>query len=677
MASRGTSAPPARFLPPDPRVDEPYLLTPRTAMRLTVLGAVALVLFAVLFLRLWGLQVLAGAQHRQAALDNQLRTVAIEAPRGPILDRHGRVLVRNVASTAVVLWPGDLPQGAGRDTELRRLSRLLGLPLPRIRALIRERREDPLTPVTLKVAVRPEQVAYIYEHQEELRGVEIRQTYLRYYNSQALAAQVLGYVGEISQEQLDRLGREGYRPGDRIGQSGVEAAYDRYLRGRAGIAQRRVDAYGRPRGPLILSQAPTPGNAVRLTIDIALQRAAERALAYGMRLARENGAWAANGGAIVALDPSTGEVLAMASAPTYKPSVYTGRVDREKLAPLLEPEAAERANYPALNRATAAIYPPGSTFKPVTALAALQEHLITPDRALPCTGSYTVAGVTGPGQIFRNWDPFVNEPMTMPVALATSCDTYFYRLGYEFYKLPAGRGHPLQAWASRFGFGGSTGIDIGPEERGILPTPEWREATYTKESDPCCWRIDRLWKPGDSIQLAIGQKDIAVTPLQMARFYAMLANGGRLVTPHVVASVEQPGTDATGSTVLRRFQPPPPQDVGVDPLALRVVRDGLLLATRDPRGTSYPVFRGFPVPVAGKTGTAEKVVRLPGQPQPLLLDQSWWCGYAPADRPTIALCVVIENGGHGGTAAAPAALKVLERFFSVRSSMGFGPIHSD
>lgn len=677
MAEGGSSRVQARFLPPDPRVGEPYLLTPRTALRLTILGGVAVVAFAILLLRLWSLQVLSGSHHRQAALDNQLRTVTIEAPRGPILDRHGRVLVRNVASTAVVLWPSDLPQGAGRDTELRLLSRVLDLPLARIRARIRARREEPLTPVTLKVAVRPEQVAYIYEHQSQLRGVEIKQTYLRYYNSQALAAQVLGYVGEISEEQLDRMRGEGYRPGDRIGQTGVEAAYDRYLRGQPGLAERRVDALGRPRGPLTLTQAPTPGNAVRLTIDIALQRAAERALAYGIRLAHQNGDWAANGGSVVALDPNTGEVLAMASAPTFKPAVYAGRVDREKLLPLLDPEAARQANYPGLNRATAAIYPPGSTFKPVTALAALQEHLITPDRALPCTGSYTVPGETGPGQTFRNWDPFVNQPMTMAVALAASCDTYFYRLGHEFYKLPAGRGHPLQAWASRFGIGGSTGIDIGPEETGILPTPEWREATYTRETDPCCWRIDRIWKPGDSIQLAIGQKDLAVTPLQMARFYALLANGGRLVTPHVVASVEQPGSDVTGSTVLRSFQPPPPQDVGLDPAALQVVREGLLLATQDPRGTSYPVFRGFPVSVAGKTGTAEKVVQLPDQPQPLLLDQSWWCGYAPADRPTIALCVVIENGGHGGTAAAPAALKVLERFFSVPASETFGPIHSD
>ena len=677
MASAGSRPSLPRFLPPDPRVDEPYLLTPRTAMRITILGAIALVAFAVLFLRLWSLQILAGAEHRQTALDNQLRTVAIEAPRGPILDRHGRVLVRNVASTAVVLWPSDLPQGAGRDTILRQLARILGLRLETIKARIRARRDDPLTPITLKVAVRPEQVAYIYEHQEQLRGVEVKQTYLRYYNSQALGAQVLGYVGEISKEQLARMRKDGYRPGDRIGQIGVEAAYDQYLRGQPGIAERRVDALGRPRGPLALAQAPVPGNAVRLTIDIALQRAAERALSYGIRLAHQNGDWAADGGAIVALDPNTGEVLAMASAPTYKPAVYAGRVDREKLRPLLDPEAAKEANYPALNRATAAIYPPGSTFKPVTALAALQEHLITPDQALPCTGSYRASGVTGPGQTFRNWDPYVNEPMTMPVALATSCDTYFYRLGYEFYKLPADRGHPLQAWASRFGFGGSTGIDIGPEEKGILPTPEWREATYTKETDPCCWRIDRLWKPGDSIQLAIGQKDIAVTPLQMARFYAMLADGGRLVTPHVVASVEQPGSDATSSTVLRSFQPPPPQDTGVDPAALAVVKEGLLLATSDRRGTSAAVFRGFPIPVAGKTGTAEKVVSLPGQSRPLLLDQSWWCGYAPADRPRIALCVVIENGGHGGTAAAPAALKVLEQFFSVKASEPFGPIHSD
>jgi penicillin-binding protein 2 len=677
LASTSGSGPPyPSFLPPDPRVEEPYLLTPQMAMRVAILGAVALVAFAVLLLRLWSLQILAPEVHRQAALENQLRRLPIDAPRGPILDRSGRVLVRNVASNAVVLWPASLPKGDGRHTELRRLSELLDIPFWKLRALIRRHRSEPITPVTLRVAVHPAKVAYLYEHASEFPGVRIKQTYLRYYNSESLFAQGLGYVGEISEEQLERMRRDGYRAGDRIGQSGVEAAYDKWLRGAPGIEELRVDSLGRLKGGLTITEAPQPGKAVRLTIDIGLQRAAERALTFGIALARENGEWAADGGAIVALDPNSGDVLAMASSPTYRPSVYAGRIDPDEIKPLLDAKVARQANYPGLNRVTSAIYPPGSVFKPVTALSALQEHVVTPYSPLACTGTYTVPGVTGPGQTFRNWDTGVSRMMAMSEAIAASCDTYFYRLGYAFYGLPPERGHPLQAWASRFGLGGSTGIDIGPEERGILPTPEWREATYTKETDPCCWRIDRIWKPGDSIQLSIGQKDIAVTPLQMARFYAMIANGGKLVTPHVVADVEEPGGSNAAPTVIRSYQPPPAQDSGVDPTALQVVRDSLLDATHASYGTSSAVFGNFPIPVAGKTGTAEKVVQLPGYSTGLLLDQSWWCGYAPADRPTIALCAVIENGGHGGSAAAPAALKVFERFFRVKAP-AIGEIHSD
>src|SRR5207244_1805049 len=182
-----------------------------------------------------------------------------------------------------------------------------------------------------------------------------------------------------------------------------------------------------------------------------------------------------------------------------------------------------------------------------------------------------------------------------------SCDTYFYALGDQFWALPADRGSPLQRWAARFGFGAHTGVDLGPEATGLLPTPAWRKQTYTKQTDPCCYQIDELWKPGDSIQLAIGQKDLLVTPLQMARFYALVANGGKLVTPHVVADVEQPGANGGPSVVLRRFEPPAPQQSGVDPGALAVVRDGLYLATHDPNGTSSGVFGAFPIPIAGKT----------------------------------------------------------------------------
>jgi penicillin-binding protein 2 len=647
------------FLPPDPKVEEPYLLTPRMAMRVAILGGIALIAFGVLFLRLWSLQILSPDKYRTAAVENQLRRDSIEAPRGTIVDRQGRVIVRNVSSTAVVVWPASLQKGSGRDTEVRELAKILDIPFWKLRQKIRAHQNDPLTPVTLKVAVSPEVMDYLDEHQSEFPGVDLKQTYLRSYPAEELFAQGLGYVGEISPEQLKHMRKEGYVAGDRIGQSGVEAAFDQVLRGDDGLAELRVDSLGRPKSELLVTKIPKPGDSVRLTIDIALQRAAERALQHGIALAHEDGEWAANGGSIVALDPNNGDILAMASYPTFRPSVFTGRGEKQ-LEPLLDAETARRENYPALNRATAAIYPPGSTFKPITALAALQEHLVDQYSQLPCTGSYTVPGVTGADQVFRNWDPNVNRPMAMSEAIAASCDTYFYRLGTMFYDLPPERGHPLQAWASRFGIGASTGVDIGPEERGILPTPEWREATYTNE-------IDKLWKPGDSIQLTIGQKDVAVTPLQMARFFALVANGGKVVTPHVVAAVEKTGGQNAAPTVVRSFQPPPAVDSGVDPTAIEVIQSALYDATHASYGTASSVFGNFSIPVAGKTGTAEKVVELPGYGYPLLLDQAWWCGYAPADSPSIAVCAVIENGGHGGTAAAPAALKVFEQHFKTKA----------
>jgi penicillin-binding protein 2 len=304
-----------------------------------------------------------------------------------------------------------------------------------------------------------------------------------------------------------------------------------------------------------------------------------------------------------------------------------------------------------LNRAIAGLYPPGSTWKPVTALAAMRERLVSAFSPLPCTGSMEIDGTT-----FNNWNRYINEAMTMEKALAASCDTYFYQLGKDFYDLPAQYGSPLQKWAAAFGFGKPTGLDVGGEQAGLLPTPQWRQKTFPDE-------IDKLWKSGDSVQLAIGQKDLLVTPLQMARFYALIANGGKVVTPHLVSTVEQPGNRGAVKQVFS----PRPRTVHVDPAELRAVQDGLYLATHASYGTSAGVFSTFPVKIAGKTGTAEKSVDLGGFQR--MMDQAWWCGYGPTEpTPELVVCVVIENGGHGGTAAAPAALKVFESYFGKQAA---------
>jgi penicillin-binding protein 2 len=409
----------------------------------------------------------------------------------------------------------------------------------------------------------------------------------------------------------------------------------------------------------LLAAAPQPGQTVRLTIDTQLQIAAQNALDDGIQRARNSGQWAADGGAIVALSPKDGSILAMASSPTYDPSVYSGRrTGRELAAQGLTPKTALDRNYPSLNRALDGTYPPGSAFKPLTAIAALQEHLIKPYSFYPCTGSYVAPEDTA-HHVFHNWDRFVNQGMDLPTAIAQSCDTYFYRVGNKFYLLPKDRGQPIQRWARRFGFGRTSGSDLTPQARGLVPTIGWRHRMYTRRTDPTNWQVDRLWKPGDSIQLAIGQKDLTVTPLQMARFYAAIANGGKLVTPHILMDVENPN-----GTIVPTTAPPAPRPIpGLDPANLKIVQQGLFEATHDPFGTSYGVFGGFLPPIAGKTGTAQKFVRLPGFTG--LRDQSWWCGYGPADDAKIVVCAVIENGGEGGAAAAPAAERVFAKFFNV------------
>ncbi len=629
-------------------MEEPYRVTPKLAVRVAILGVIAIALFCALFFRLWALQVISGDEYRVDAVNNQIRSFRIEATRGTIIDRDGELLVTNGGGTIVRLWPATLAEltKERRQAMLAELSELLSIPVPEIQAKLRRGREvDPLSPVTIKRSVHEPKVNYLLEHQSEFPGVQISETQLRRYERDTLAPHVLGYVAEISPEQLGRLQGD-YAPGDTIGYTGVEATYDTFLRGTPGEGQVPVDAAGRVTGEREFSSLPQPGNAIRLTIDADLQAAAEDAIREGIEFAQEHyeNGWAANGGSIVAMDPRNGEILALASFPLYDPKIFVGRRDPKKLAKLDEPEA----NAPTLNRATAGLYPPGSTFKPVTALAAMMAGELRADEFIQCVGEREIDD-----QVFKNWDEFVNEPMELTKALAASCDTYFYDVALRFFER---EDSPLQDWATRMGFGTITAIDIGPEGEGLVPTPEWRREYFETE-------IDKLWTSGDSVQLAIGQGDLLVTPLQMTRFYAMIANGGMLVNPHLVQSVEEVSSEQAPPLVLRDFNPAEPTDVGIDPTAVRVVQEGLLDATHAEYGTSASVFGAFDVPIAGKTGTAEKWVKTAGYEG--LLDQSWWCGYGPVDNPEITVCALIENGGKGAVSAAPAALRVFEEYFGV------------
>lgn len=653
---------PGRFLPGDPRVEEPYRLTPQLAFRVAILALLTLAIFAVLFLRLWALQVLSGDKYLAAANDNRVRTLRLEAPRGPVLDRYGHVVVDNVPGFRLELWPADLPKTWNTQrSELQAIAGLTGVSMQDMLAQMKRHAGDPLTPIVVQRGLKRDQILYISEHARDFPGVRLARSYLRQYPYQSLAAQVLGYVGQISPDEYKALKSKGYQPTDAIGQTGIEAQYDTYLRGKSGKAQLTVDSQGRPKSGITQITNYTPGEALRLTLDIGLQRAAERGLVAGIQAARAAAFTHADGGAIVAMDPRNGAVLAMASYPTYQPSIFVGKADKAKLAPLIDGNAASGANHPGINRAIDADYPPGSTFKVVTALAAMQEHLVSPTDQLLCSADYVAYKET-----FNNWTNLIHQYIDLPTALGMSCDTYFYELGRRFYVLPPDRGHPLQGWANRFGLGEKTGIDIGPEVSGLVPTPEWRKQAFPASKGYGI--IDRTWKPGYSIQMAIGQGDMLVTPMQMTRLYALIANGGKLVTPHIADDVELPGPKGQPGRVLRRFGAQPAQSVGVDPTALRYVQQGLEEATHASFGTSVGVFGNFPVKIAGKTGSAEKLVSLPGFPYPSKQLQSWWCGYGPYDHPTLVVCAVVENGGHGGVSAAPAALKVFEQYFRAQAT---------
>ncbi len=680
MASTTTRPPAPRPSRPTPSEEpdaerasvESYRLTPKLAKRVALLGALVVIGFAALLMRLWALQVLAGSHYAAQAQANQVRTVRVQAPRGTILDSNSRILVTNRPVTSVELTPAGMPKVySERAAEVRRIAHVARVSVRHVTNLIldAERRNDLLDPIVVRTEATAPMRTYLEERAAAFPGLTLAQSYIRTYPDGSLAAQVLGYDGQIPQGD-PRLGTDGYEPGDVVGLTGIERGLDRYLRGVPGLARVRVDSLGRPRSSRLLTTPPMPGQTVRLTIDARLQIAAQNALQYGIERARINGNWAADGGAIVALSPKTGSILALASSPSYDPSVYSGRVTTRRLAAQgLTSGTALARNYPALDRALDGTYPPGSTFKPLTAIAGLEEHLIKPYAFYPCTGTYT-APEDKSKRVWHNWDLFVDQGMDLPTALAQSCDTYFYRLANKFYLLPKDRGQPIQRWARAFGFGRTSGSDLTPQASGLVPTTGWKHRTWSRRLDPTNWRVDQLWNPGDSLNLAIGQGFLSVTPLQMARFYAAIANGGKLVTPHVLMDVENPN-----GTIVPTAAPPAPRPVpGLDPAYLRIVKQGLLMGTQDSLGTAYGVFGNFPVAVAGKTGTAQKAIHVPGFTGEA--DQSWWCGYGPANDAKIVVCAVIENGGEGGAAAAPAAERVFAKYFNVQPTLP-GYIHSD
>jgi penicillin-binding protein 2 len=602
----------------------------RLALRLALFGGVAVALFAVLFLRLWLLQVLDGEKYLAEAKSNRTRSFRTSAPRGKILDRDGRVLVTNRTSLALQVNPRKLPTDpVQRRAELSRLAGLTHSTLKRLRETMHEKLKlAPAAPVTLRRDVGHYLVYYLQENQDRFPGVEVQRVFVRAYPDGTLAAHLFGNVGEIDKKELREPRYKGLLPGDEIGQEGVEDTYDSYLRGRPGLTRIQVDALGEPtpNGRLV-SKPPAPGDNLRLSIEKEVQEAGEAGLA-------------ARGlpGAFITMDVHNGEILGLGSSPTFEPELFT--------RPLTQAQVDETYNNPLgpmTNRAISGYYPTGSTFKLITAMAALESGILTPSRSIFDGGALTVGG-----QSFKNAGGAAFGSLTLVPALEVSDDVFFYTLGLEMWDTGQ-----LQHWAHALGIGRPTGIDLPGAVEGLLPSRRWRNQLY-KEGG-----TDRPWSAGDNIQLATGQGDLQTNPLQMAIAYATVANGGTVVTPHVGKEV----TDAAGR-VLKEFAPPPRRHVKMDPANREVILEGLHDAAQGSQGTSYAVFGGFPIPVAGKTGTAQRVGHA---------DQSWYIVLAPYPNPKIVTAVTIEEGGFGAEAAAPVALDILEAYFHKHATASAGP----
>jgi penicillin-binding protein 2 len=598
----------------------------RLALRIAVFGGVALALFVVLFFRLWFLQVLNGDKYLAEAKNNRTREYRVSAPRGEILDRSGEKLVTNRTSLALQVNPRKLPEDPRqRHAELTRLAELTHSSLPRLRKTMHEQlRLAASAPVTLRRDVGHYLVFYLQENQDRFPGVAVQRVFVRRYPDGTLAAHILGNVGEVSEEQLKERRYRGLQPGDEIGQDGVEYTYDHYLRGHPGIERIQVDAFGQPtRNGRLESQPPVPGDSLKLSIDAKVQEAGEAAMAStGLR------------GAFITMDVHSGEILALGSYPTFEPSVFTRPKTQAQVNALYrDPVAA-----PLTDRAIAGLYPTGSTFKPITAIAALESGNLTPSEVIEDPGQLVVGG-----EVFKNAGEAANGSVSLVTALEVSSDVFFYTMGLRMWNTG-----DLQHWAHALGIGRPTGIDLPGAAEGLLPSQKWRNDLY-REGE-----TERPWSAGDNVQLATGQGDLQTNPLQMAVAYAAIANGGTIVTPHVGLQVDDPA-----GRVLDEFHPGPRRHVRMDPAYREAILEGLHDAAQNGGGTSFDVFGSFPIPVAGKTGTAQR---------PPYEDQSWYGVLAPYPDPRIVTFVTMEEGGFGAEAAAPAARTILEAYFAGRLS---------
>ena len=593
-------------------------ISPTVRRRIALCSAFAGLGVLLLALRLWDLQVIRGEQMAALSENNRIRLRRVPATRGRVVDRNGKVLIDSQASFDAVLVPED-----ARDlpSTVELLAQFLHQSTGETQSILdRAAGRPPFQEVLVKRNLGFDEVAALETHQLELPGVSLRITPSRNYPYGPMLSHVLGYVGEVTQEELDR--DHHYRPGDVVGKSGLERAWEPYLRGVQGGQQVEVDALGRELRVLDEEEA-IPGHTLVLSIDRDLQQAAEAALGD-------------EAGAIVALDPRNGDVLAMVSRPAFDPNEFTGGIKPERWR-----ELTQEPRHPLNARATQGQYPPGSTFKIIMATAALEEGVVNPFTHIHCNGHLPFGN-----HDFRCWKKGGHGSMNVHDALVNSCDVFFYQVGQRLGI------DTIANYARAFGLGAPTGIEIGNERAGVIPDSDWKKRVFKQP-----------WFAGETLSAAIGQGYVTATPLQMAGAAATIATGKRY-KPRLVERVE-----AIDGTVVQTVDPQLVTTLPVRPTVLKQVQDGLVdvVAHGTGKRAALP-----DITVAGKTGTS-LVVTLGAERIPAAKlkweqrDHAWFVAYAPADDPAIAIATLVEHAeGGGGAVAAPVTRQVLQTFFRLR-----------
>ena len=593
--------------------------------RLLGLGLAACTVVGVLVARLWSMQLVSGEQYTKQAESNRTRTISLPAQRGRILDRVGNEIVGNRPSLTVL----SKPEVAQNDIEIQLLGNLIGMPAAAVRRKIQDQSEGAQSDRRVASDVSRRVVAFIGEHPYLFEGVWVEERSARAYPYGSLAAHVVGYTGTISKEQLEKSAEstdEGsvvYETGDTVGQAGVEFQYESVLQGIRGEQNVHVDANG-----TVLeyssSVEPQSGSDVILTIDATLQQATEDALASTIEKVQATVSSACCAGSALVMDVTNGEILAMASCPTYSPNIFVGGISNDDWNALQSESSAN----PLMNRAIAGQYPSASTIKPFTTFAALDNGIANERSEFYCTGWWTGFGEAS-GQYC--WEHSGHGTMNLRTGITNSCDVVFYEIGKGFYQ--SDNPEAFQAKLREWGLGTVTGIDLPGESTGRIPDAEWKWNYYTDAPE-----LDRMWKGGDFTNLAIGQGDLLVTPIQMACAYAGIANGGKVWRPHVLKSVRS----RTGSGSVIDYEPQVLREVVEDERYRKIVLDGLIGVIYEEADYIAEHYTSLPVKVAGKSGTGERAGHNP---------TSWYVTFAPANDPKYLVAVTIEDATWANSSA--------------------------